>query len=61
MLVDTKSQRRSERLQARCVELNKEVERKPKADKRAFIEKLADEASRTTKTLAAALETAKFQ
>ena len=41
---DTKSQRIQEQLQTRYSSLDKEVKRKTKADKRAFIENLADEA-----------------
>ena len=41
---DTKSQRIKNQLQTRYSTLDKEVKRKTKADKRAFIEKLADEA-----------------
>ena len=41
---DTKSQRIKNQLQARYSTLDKEVKRKTKADKRAFIENLADEA-----------------
>ena len=41
---DTKSQRIKNRPQARYSTLDKEVKRKTKADKRAFIENLADEA-----------------
>ena len=41
---DTKSQRIKNQLQTRYSTLDKEVKRKTKADKRAFIENLADEA-----------------
>ena len=41
---DTKSQRIKEQLHTRYSTLDKEVKRKTKADKRAFIENLADEA-----------------
>ena len=41
---DTKSQRIKNQLQTRYLTLDKEVKRKTKADKRAFIENLADEA-----------------
>ena len=41
---DTKSQRIKEQLQTRRSIVDKDVNRKTKADKRAFIENLADEA-----------------
>ena len=40
----TKSQRMKNQLQSRHSTLDKEVKRKTKADKRAFIDNLADEA-----------------
>ena len=43
-LNDAKSQRMKEQLQSRYSELDKEVKRKTRADKRGFIENLADEA-----------------
>ena len=46
---DTKSQRIKEQLQTRYSNLDKDVKRKTKADKRAFIENLADEAETAEK------------
>ena len=47
---DAKSQRLKEQLQSRYSELDKEVKRKTTADKRAFIENLADEAEAAADT-----------
>ena len=49
-LNDAKSQRLKEQLQSRYSELDKEVKRKTRADKRAFIENLADEAEAAAQT-----------
>ena len=49
-LNDAKSQRMKEQLQSKYSELDKEVKRKTRADKRAFIENLADEAEVAAQT-----------
>ena len=49
-LNDAKSQRLKEQLQSRYSELDKEVKRMTRADKRAFIENLADEAEAAAHT-----------
>ena len=70
---DTKSQRIKNQLQTRYSTLDKEIKRKTKADKRTFIENLADEAEtaaqiqniatlyKITKALAGGFKTVTFQ
>ena len=49
-LNDAKSQRLKEQLQSRYSEPDKEVQRKTRADERAFIKNLADEAESAAQT-----------